>query len=92
MIPALMTSRNNPNVKTVMGNVRKIKIGFTKTFNKISTNETTIAIDILVTCTPGISAAIKKILNAEVIICTRKRIIIMGYGLRIKCCELRLIS
>jgi hypothetical protein len=34
IIAALMINKNNPNVKTVIGNVKRTKIGFTNKFNK----------------------------------------------------------
>jgi hypothetical protein len=34
---AFMTSKNNPKVKMVTGNVNKIKTGFTKKFKSAST-------------------------------------------------------
>ena len=61
MIKALITSRKNPSVTTVIGKVKKINIGFTKTFITIKTKDTKIAIPILVTSTPGINVAIKNI-------------------------------
>jgi hypothetical protein len=49
IIAAFITNKNKPSVTTVIGNVRKIKIGFTKMFMMIKTKETNMAIDILST-------------------------------------------
>jgi hypothetical protein len=43
IINALIISKNNPNVKTVIGSVRIISIGLTKRFNIESTIATIIA-------------------------------------------------
>ena len=64
IITALITSRKNPRVTTVIGKVKKINIGFTKTFITIRTKDTKIAMPILVTSTPGINVAIKNIATA----------------------------
>jgi hypothetical protein len=64
MMAAFITRRNNPSVTTVIGKVRKIKIGFTKIFMMIKIKDTNIAIDILSTCTPGINDEIKNIAKA----------------------------
>ena len=52
MMRILMTSKNNPNVKMVMGMVRIIKNGFTKLFNKPNTAATKMAVSVLSICTP----------------------------------------
>jgi hypothetical protein len=51
-IPALITNKNKPNVKTVIGKVKKTKIGFKKVFSKPKTTATITAVVILSTCTP----------------------------------------
>ncbi len=43
IIIALITNKNNPNVTMVAGNVKKIKRGLTKRFNKEITMATIIA-------------------------------------------------
>jgi hypothetical protein len=43
IIAALITNRNNPSVKTVTGNVKITKIGFTNKFNNPKTMATIIA-------------------------------------------------
>lgn len=44
MIMALITNKNKPSVKIVTGKVNKIKIGFTKMFNKPKTIATIIEV------------------------------------------------
>jgi hypothetical protein len=66
IIPALITNKNKPSVTTVIGKVRKIRIGLTNTFKMIRIADTSIAIDILVTSTPGIKLAMRKMANAVV--------------------------
>lgn len=44
MIPVLMTSRNKPNVRIVIGSVRMTRIGLIKKFSRPSTIATTIAV------------------------------------------------
>lgn len=53
MINALMTSRNNPNVKMVNGIVNKIKSGFRNVLRNASTMAISSAFVKLVTSTPG---------------------------------------
>lgn len=53
MMMALMTRRNRPKVKIVIGKVRMTKIGFTKKLSKLSTTATIMAVNIEATPTPG---------------------------------------
>ena len=52
MIRTLMTSKNRPNVKMVIGMVSITRIGLTTAFNKPSTSATKIAVHELLTETP----------------------------------------
>ncbi len=52
MMSILMTNRNNPNVKMVIGIVRITKNGFTKLFSNPNTAATKIAVRVLSICTP----------------------------------------
>ena len=54
MIMALMTSKNKPNVKNVMGKVNNTNIGFTKKFNNPKTMATVNAVVNSSTITPFI--------------------------------------
>lgn len=54
IIKPLMTNKNNPSVKKVIGNVNNTKIGFTKIFNNPKTIATKSAVVKLATCTPFI--------------------------------------
>jgi hypothetical protein len=67
IIAAFMTNRKKPNVTTVIGNVKKTKIGLTNILSRINRMETKIAIDISVTSTPGIKFEIKNIAKEVVI-------------------------
>jgi len=53
IIIALITSRNSPNVRTVMGIVRMTKIGLRTALNKARITATTKAAQKLATLTPG---------------------------------------
>lgn len=57
IMTALMTSRNNPNVKIVTGKVNNINNGFTNKFNNPNTIATTIDVPKLSTDTPPIKLA-----------------------------------
>jgi hypothetical protein len=60
MMRILMTKRNIPNVKMVIGIVRIINIGFTKVFSNPKTTATNMAVTVLSMCTPDkIKAAAK---------------------------------
>jgi len=84
MIVALMTNRNNPSVTIVIGKVKKIRIGFTYTFIKTSSNETSKAVEIPFTSTPGIRLAIKKTDMAVVTILIRNFILgILKFKIRL---------
>lgn len=50
---ALIISKNNPKVSKVTGKVKRIKIGFTNTFNTAKTIATTIEVVKSATATPG---------------------------------------
>ncbi len=52
-INALMTKIKSPNVRTVIGKVRKTKIGFTTEFRIPKTIATMIIVEIFETTTPG---------------------------------------
>lgn len=52
MIKALMTNRNNPKVTRVTGNVKNIKIGFTKILSNPKTTATIIEVTKLETVIP----------------------------------------
>ena len=52
MIKALITSKNKPKVKTVIGKVKITKMGFIKRFNKDRTIDTIIAVVYPSTLTP----------------------------------------
>ena len=54
IIKPLMTNKNNPSVKKVIGKVNKTKIGLTKAFNNPKTIATKSAVVKLATCTPFI--------------------------------------
>lgn len=54
MIIVLMTNRNKPNVKKVIGNVNKTNIGFTKKLSKPRTMATVNAVVNSSTITPFI--------------------------------------
>ena len=64
MMMALMTSKNNPKVKIVIGNVKITKIGFTNPFNKLITNATQMAVKVLFKDTPGSNLAMIMIASA----------------------------
>jgi hypothetical protein len=49
---ALITNKNKPNVKNVIGKVKSTKMGFTKRLSKPSTAATIIAVANPATCTP----------------------------------------
>ena len=53
IIRALITNKNNPNVKMVTGNVKMMSKGFTNKLSRISTAATTIAVIKLSTNIPG---------------------------------------
>ncbi len=55
----LMTKRNKPSVRIVIGNVRAIKMGFTNAFNKARTSATKTAVVASDIVTPGKSIAAK---------------------------------
>jgi len=57
MINALMTSRNNPRVKSVIGIVRRMRIGFTTALSRARTAATITAVSISGTSIPGRSLA-----------------------------------
>ena len=69
MIIALITSKNNPKVTTVIGSVKKIKIGFKKAFNKLMTTATITAVPKFLTEIPqsSIKKAASIIANADII-------------------------
>jgi hypothetical protein len=52
MIRALITNKNKPNVNMVIGNVRMIRMGFTKIFSSPSTIARIIAVTKDCICTP----------------------------------------
>lgn len=54
MIQALITNKNNPKVKIVIGSVNKTKIGFTKKLSKAKTIATDNAVVNSSTITPFI--------------------------------------
>lgn len=58
IIIALIISKNNPKVKTVIGKVNTIKIGFTNKFKILKINATHTAVPKLATATPGNKFAI----------------------------------
>lgn len=64
---ALITSKNNPSVRMVTGNVNKIKIGLTMEFINASTTATISAVTILLVVTPGSMYDTSKTLNAVAI-------------------------
>ena len=53
-IAALITNKNKPSVKTVIGKVKNTKTGFKKVFNNPKITATFIAVVILSTITPPI--------------------------------------
>ncbi len=57
IMSALITIKNKPRVRMVIGRVSKISNGFKSTFNNDSTIEISIAVKTLSTCTPGIRYA-----------------------------------
>ncbi len=61
---AFITNKNNPSVTTVIGKVRKMRMGFINTLRMINKMETNMADEMLLTSTPGMSVAIKKIARA----------------------------
>lgn len=58
MITAFITSKNNPNVKIVNGNVKMTNIGFINTLNNPKTTATSNEVVKLSTTTPFINRAI----------------------------------
>ena len=54
IINPLMTNKNSPSVKNVIGKVNKTKIGLIKTFSNPKTIATIIDVEKLATCTPFI--------------------------------------
>lgn len=58
MITALITSKNNPKVRIVNGNVKMTNIGFIKTLNNPKTTATSNEVVKLFTTTPFINRAI----------------------------------
>lgn len=72
---ALITNMKSPNVKRVMGKVRKIKIGFIKAFNKPRRTAPIMAAPRLSTLIPGIKNAAKSM--AMVIIIHEKRMLMV---------------
>ena len=58
MITAFITSKNNPKVKIVNGNVKMINIGFINTLNNPKTTATSNEVVKLSTTTPFINRAI----------------------------------
>jgi hypothetical protein len=54
IINPLMTNKNNPNVKKVIGNVNNTKMGLIKIFSNPKTIATKSAVVKLATCTPCI--------------------------------------
>jgi hypothetical protein len=78
MMVALITNKNKPKVTKVMGKVRKINMGFTYTFIKTNSVETTIAIGKFFTSTPGIKLAITNMAKAVEAIFIKKFILFEG--------------
>jgi hypothetical protein len=73
IIPAFITSKNNPNEKMVMGMVKMVNMGFTIEFINANTKATNNEVIKLSTCTPGnklaaikTATAFKKILIIKV--------------------------
>jgi hypothetical protein len=60
IINALMTNKNNPKVKIVIGSVNKIKTGLTNRFNNPKTMATIMEVAKFATDTPGRNLAISK--------------------------------
>lgn len=60
IIKALITNKNNPKEKTVMGKVNMMINGLIKIFNKLNTIATKKEVVILATNTPGSSCAMIK--------------------------------
>ncbi len=69
---ALITNKNKPSVKTVIGSVKKINIGLTNTLSTARTSESIIAVVTLLTETPGINLVTNKMANVVVKMRTRK--------------------
>ena len=74
-----MTNKNNPNVKMVTGNVKRINIGFTKKLSKPRTIATVNAVVNSSTNTPFIRYA-KIITNTAVINILRSNFIIVSFS------------
>ena len=70
-IAALITSRKNPRVKTVIGSVKNINTGFTKTLRKDRIIARKIAVHALSTDTCGISLVTSKMAIAVEMILAR---------------------
>ena len=75
IMTALITSRNNPSVITVMGNVRTTRTGLTMSFNNAKTTATMMALKYPATATPGRSfannttaTAVRRILKSNFIV------------------------
>jgi hypothetical protein len=67
MITALMTSKNNPRVKTVIGKVKITKIGFTNKFNKPNT---------IATITADLNPSTWAILGKKLVIVITNKVVI----------------
>lgn len=65
MMNVLITSRNKPSVKKVMGMVSTIRIGFSTALRKEMAIAASNALPKLLTCTPGTMNAAKMITIAE---------------------------
>lgn len=68
MMRILITSRNNPNVNTVIGMVSKISKGLIKVFSNPSTNATRSAVSVLFTSTPFNKKAASKTASEVVMV------------------------
>lgn len=79
MIRIFITSRNNPNVKTVMGMVSSTSKGLIKVFSNPNTNATRSAVSVLCTSTPFSKKAANKTAS-EVVMVLIKNLPIKEYG------------
>lgn len=64
IITALITNKNNPNVRNVTGMDMNVRIGLTNVLSSVSTIATTMADQKLVMSTPGVIQAAKYVASA----------------------------
>lgn len=74
---ALIKNKNNPKVTIVIGMVKNINKGLKKIFNRAKTTATTMALQKLRICTPGVIHTVRITIAAVTINFMRKGIILV---------------